>query len=145
MVLVSSGSLGQLKFPLSGVEHLDFEPFSSHVLSHVHLELSELPGLNAVIHGSITSAGTSGDSLERVVGESLFLGTSMGGSSGEADEPLLAVVGVITISLAKSELALGRPALRNESGMSGASVSVAYRSFEHTSFLADELSFVSTL
>jgi hypothetical protein len=144
-VLVSSGSLGQLKFPLSSVEHLDSEPFSSHVPSHVLLEMSELPGLNAVIHGSLTSAGTSGDSLERVVGVSLSLGTSMGGSSGEADEPLLAVVGVITISLAKSELVLGRPALRNESGLSASGTSSSYRSCVHTSFLADELSFVSTL
>jgi len=102
MVLVSSGSLGQLKFPLSGVEHLNSVPLSSHVLLNVHLELSELLGLNAVIHGAQTSTDTSGNSLVRVVGVSLSLGTGMGSSSGEADKSLQAVVSVITISLAKS-------------------------------------------
>lgn len=84
----------------------------------MHLEVSELLGLNAVIHVSNTSTGTSGDSLVRVVGVSLSFGTSMGSSSSEADEPLPAVVGVVTISLAKSELVPGIPALRNESGQS---------------------------
>jgi hypothetical protein len=84
----------------------------------VLLEVSELFGLNTVIHGALTSADTSGDSLVRVVGVSLSLGTSMGSSSGEADESLLAVVGVVTISLAESKLVLGRPALGNKSGHS---------------------------
>jgi hypothetical protein len=115
-VLKGSAASGQLKFPLSGVAHLDSVPLSSHVPPHVLLEVSELFGLNTVIHGALTSADTSGDSLVRVVGVSLSLGTSMGSSSGEADKSLLAVVGVVTISLAESKLVLGRPALGNKSG-----------------------------
>jgi hypothetical protein len=130
-----SGSLGFVNLGLSletsnlllpfGIGlHLDLVPFLGHESLSVLHELTELLGLDTVIHGAETvlvsssSRATSGNGLVRIVRVSLTLGTSMGSSSGEADESLFAVVGGIAISLAHTEEFLGAPALGDESGFS---------------------------
>jgi hypothetical protein len=109
--LVGSHSLGKSSSPdSSGLEESSV-PLGSHELLSILLEFRKLLGLDTVIHGGDTSTLASRDSLVRVVREGLGLGTSMGSSSGEADESLSAVMGVITISLAETELVLGGPSL----------------------------------
>jgi len=99
---------------------LDFVPFLGHESLSILHELTELLGLDTVIHGafaglsSLSTVVTSGNGLERIIRVSLTLGTFMSSSSGEADEPLLAVVGAIAISLALTEKFLGAPALGDE-------------------------------
>jgi len=97
--------------PFLGGGHLSVVPLSSHKTLSVLQEVIAFSGCDAVIHGGNTSTNASGNVLVRVVGVSLGLGTSVGGSSGEADESLLAVVVAVTISLAVSKLVLGGPSL----------------------------------